>query len=55
MMEKYATILIEKLQKYRGCYQIYKIDKYEYLTNEKRFLYDQNRLKEQAKFTYSLL
>ena len=54
-MEKYTILLIEKLQKYRHCYQIHKIYKYEYLTNEETLPYGQNRLKEQAKFIYSLL
>ena len=31
-----------------------KIDKYEYLTGEKIQPYDQSRIIEQAKFTYSL-
>ena len=32
-----------------------KIDKYEYLTGEEILLFDQSRVTEQAKFTYSAL
>ena len=50
--EKYNIILTEKRQKYQHYHQS-KIDKYEYLTDEKMLPSDQSRIIEQIKFTYS--
>ena len=52
-MKNYNMILTERLQKWRHYH--WKIDIYEYFTAEENLSSDQNRMIEQAKFTYSLL
>ena len=46
---------MEKLQKYQSVLSSGKIDKDEYLTGEEILPFDQSRIIEQAKFTYSPL
>ena len=50
-MKNYNMILIERLQKY----QLYQIDKYEYITGEEILPSNHQQVIEQAKFTYSPL
>ena len=54
-MRNYNMILTEKQQKYQRKNKSGKIDKYEFLTGEEILPFDQSRIIEQAKFTYSLL
>ena len=54
-MRNYNMILTEKQQKYQCKNKSGKIDKYEFLTGEEILPFDQSRIIEQAKFTYSLL
>ena len=49
-MKNYNTILTEKQQLSSG-----KIDKYEYLTGEEILPFDQGKIIEKARFTYSPL
>ena len=49
-MKNYNTILTEKYQLSSG-----KIDKYEYLTGEEILPFDQGKIIEKARFTYSPL
>ena len=53
-MKNYNMILIERLQKYQNL-SSGKIDKYQYLTDEKILPSNQKQIIEQAKFTYSPL
>ena len=53
-MKNYNMILTEKQQKI-STWSTVKVDKYEYLAGEKILPSDQNRVTEQAKFTYSPL
>ena len=51
-MKNYNTILTKKEQKI-STFSSRKIDKYECLTGEKILTFDQSRIIEQAKFSYS--
>ena len=53
-MKKYNLILTEKQQKYHRHCQL-SFDKYEYVTGEEKLLFDQSRIIEQLKLTYSPL
>ena len=53
-MKNCNMILTEKQQKYQH-YHLEKIDKYEYLTKEEIFPFNQRQIIEQPKFAYSPL
>ena len=54
-MKNYNRTLIERLQKYQLYHQVFKIDKYKYLTGKEILPSNQQQVIEQAKFTYSPL